>query len=676
MTPEILDNITQRDSAFKDFRKNKSEENFSIFSKIRNKCQNLIFKAKRDHIKSKMNESKNDSKSLWNILKGLGLPSKKSNESSKIVLNIDGEITFDKLKVSEKFNSFYTTVASKLVDKLPSSLKKFSKSFVFNFYSSKGVKPDSFTFNPVNENSIFKLLNKLGSNKATGLDGIPSRFVKDAAPIISGPISHIVNLSIIQGSVPDSLKLARVTPLYKKSDKTQVGNYRPVSILSIISKIFERVIYDQLQGYLNDRKLLYNFQSGFRKGYSTDTCLMHLSDYLRFNLDKGHMVGMVLLDLQKAFDTVDHDILLMKLQAIGLHSDALLWFRSYLSDRKQCVDISGTLSSQAAISCGVPQGSILGPLLFLIYVNDLSGVVKDKVLLYADDTGILVAGKSISEIEASLSSSMELVSEWLVDNKLSLHLGKTESILFGSKPKLSKNPGLKVKCNGTDISSSSSVKYLGATIEQSLTGESIARSLIDKVNSRLKFLYRNKRFLSMHTKKLLVSSLIQCHYDYACAMWYPGLSKYLKDRLQTCQNKVIRFVLNMDNRSHVGKEQFDILGWLPVSLRVDQIILSHVHKIKSSTAPEYLGEHFKPLSSVHGRNTRSNKVSISNNSDGSEGCFQDTGRFAKLRVKSFGEKTFACSGINLWNNLPQSIRDIKGHHGFKVAVKRHLLSSL
>ena len=169
-------------------------------------------------------------------------------------------------------------------------------------------------------------------------------------------------------------------------------------------------------------------------------------------MDKGHLVGMVLLDLQKAFDTVDHKILLMKMEALGLGQDVVRWFRYYLSDRRQLVDVSGVLSSSAAISCGVPQGSILGPLLFLIYVNDMSGAVNHKLLLYADDSAILVADKSVSAIEMSLQKELEVVSEWLVDdNKLSLHLGKTESILFGSKSKLKPQPNLQIACKGTKI---------------------------------------------------------------------------------------------------------------------------------------------------------------------------------------------------------------------------------
>ena len=200
--------------------------------------------------------------------------------------------------------------------------------------------------------------------------------------------------------------------------------------------MFERVVYDQVESYLDQNKLLYKFQSCLRSRYSTDTCLTHLTDFIKFQMDKGHFFGMVLLDLQKAFDTVHHGIFLMKLKALGLSQDVSRWFQSYLSDRQQLVNVSGTLSSHANISCGVPKGSILGPLLFFIYVNDMSGAVSYKLLLYVDDSVILVADKCLSNIETVLQNELEIVSEWLFDNKLSLHLGKTESILSGSRPRL------------------------------------------------------------------------------------------------------------------------------------------------------------------------------------------------------------------------------------------------
>ena len=622
----------------------------------------MIKQAKTNFFREKLEENKNDSKSLWRILKNLGLPSKQamSSSSGNLCLNINGSICFDKETIANSFNTFYTNVASMLVKKLPPSVNRFGKSFVTSFYARLGVVPNSYSFSLVTENQILRYLTKLSANKATGLDGIPSRFVKDGAPIIAQPLSHIINLSLIQGVVPDELKSARVIPIFKKNDKTSVGNYRPVSILSIVSKVFERVVYDQVESYFKSNKLFYKFQSGFRRGLSTDTCLIHLTDYIRKQMDKGNLIGMVLLDLQKAFDTVDHSTLLMKLRATGLGEDILRWFRSYLSDRKQLVDVSGTYSSTAQVICGVPQGSILGPLLFLIYVNDMSAVVKNKLLLYADDSGILVSGKSRADIEHALEEDLHLVSQWLVDNKLSLHLGKTESILFGSKQRIGPNKSLVIKCNGTEINSTSSVKYLGATIDQFLSFDAMARSVLQKANARLKFLYRKKEFLTQHTMKLLVMSLIQCHFDYCCTIWYPGLTQMLKNKFKITQNKLIRLVLNLEPRSHIGSDHFRSLNWLPFNKHVDQIILCNVFKVKNGLYPDYLKETFIPQDMVHQHNTRA--------------CAR--GAFAIPEVKGFGSKSFSSLGCFLWNGLPAELTHLKRLSSFKTKVKKYLMDSL
>ena len=239
---------------------------------------------------------------------------------------------------------------------------------------------------------------------------------------ITPPLTHILNLSLRSGDIPADLKSAKITPhsQEKLQDWSRVTIVRKVSILSIVSKLFERVVYDQLNQYITDHKLLYEYQSGFRSSYSTDSCLIHLTDYIKSEQDKGNYTGMVLLDLQKAFDTVDHSILLSKLKAIGLLKPAVNWFRAYLSDRLQRVEIGDVISSPAKVICGVPQGSILGPLLFLLYVNDMPSAVKCKLLLYADDSALLVSGKDVDVIQQILSSELQSIKEWLIDNKLSL----------------------------------------------------------------------------------------------------------------------------------------------------------------------------------------------------------------------------------------------------------------
>ena len=307
----------------------------------------------------------------------------------------------------------------------------FSKESINTFYESKNINPNSFHLNKVTEEEVFKQLSQLNVNKATGHDGLAARFLKDGAPEICSPLTYIINLSFETSTVISDTKVPKVVPLFKKGDKANEGNYRPVSILPIVSKIYERLAYNQLYKYLQDNNLIYEYQSGFRNGYSTDSAIINLTDTIRHNTDKGYMTGLILLDLQKAFDTVNHEILCHKLTAIGLGKNSVDWFKSYLSNRSQFVELDGIRSSEQSITCGVPQGSILGPLLFLLHVKNMISVIDGscKLYLYADDSILSVVGKKVDEIEMALSRNMESVRIWLLRNKLSLHLGKTFIIL-------------------------------------------------------------------------------------------------------------------------------------------------------------------------------------------------------------------------------------------------------
>ena len=656
---EIKDLIHDRDKALHTFRKTKNSGYYSDYKMLRNKVQYEIKKAKTQYYKDKIEDNLNNPKNLWNILKDMGAGKKGSTRSNSIGLEVNGEVSFDKATVAEKFNNFFVTVASSLVSKLPFSPGRYGLDFVENFYRSRQVKQNAFGLSQVNEDDVLKLLMKINTCKSTGLDNLPAKFIKEVAPVICKPLTHIINLSIMSGDIPSDMKNARVVPIYKKNSKTEVGNYRPVSILSVISKIFERIVYDQLEKYLKDESLLYEFQSGFRPSFSTDTCLIHLSDYIRKEWDKGNFTGMVVLDLQKAFDTVNHTILLGKLRAVGLAENSIKWFDSYLTGRNQVVDIDGVYWEPREVTCGVPQGSILGPLLFLVYVNDMVSAVNCKLLLYADDSALMVSHRDVEVIQERLGLELEAVNDWLIDNKLSLHLGKTESILFGSKRKLAKHSELNIKCGNSQIMPKSEIKYLGLDIHQSLDGEITADKVIKKANSRLKFLQRKGRYLNVYTKKLLVSALIQCHYDYACSSWYLGLTKHTKQRLQITQNKIIRNVLNLSPRSHIGATEFQEVNWLPINYRVFQIIVNHMFRILNGKSPIYLQEGITKSSRIHTHSTRSGTLAL-----------------FKPRMGTHGQKTFLFKGISLWNSLPTSVQSQQCKDIFKLEVKKHFFSEL
>ena len=335
------------------------------FVELKNQIQRDIKKAKASYFSDKIEENKNNPKGLWKQFRSLGYSSK-GKYQSQIVLTVNGEKCFNSTIVADCFNEFYTNVAGNLVKNLPPSkglLNTDSDNFK-NYYKEKGVESKVFTLSPVTSEFVYKELCKLNPSKSTGLDGIPARFLRDGAIVIKDHLAHIFNLSISSSSVPKDFKTARVKPLFKKNERSEVGNYRPVSILSVASKILERAVYVQLESYLRENDILYGFQSGFRGSFSTDTCLTHLTDHIHNQTSCGNFTGMVLIDLQKAFDTVDHVILLKKLEAMG--ESSVDWFRSYLSGRTQIVNVNQVDSAPLDITCGVPQGSILGPLLFYV----------------------------------------------------------------------------------------------------------------------------------------------------------------------------------------------------------------------------------------------------------------------------------------------------------------------
>ena len=320
-------------------------------------------------------------------------------------------------------------------------------------------------------------MNGLTTSKATGLDSLPARFLKDGAEVFACPLVHIINLSSYSSQILEDMKNARVVPLYKKQSKIEPGNYRPVPILSVTSKILKRIVYNQLEHYLKENNLLYNRQSGFRPSFSTGTCLTFLMDYIRSEMNFGNYIRMVMIDLQKAFDTVDHSILEHKLKAIVLDRNAIAWFDAYLTNRMQVTDVGGIFSNPRVVPWGVPQGSILGLLLFLIYVIDMEASVSCKLILYADDSALLVSGKHIKTIENVLGDNFLSLSNWLIDNKLSLHLGKAESTLFGTKHMLSKHSKLAISCGNNVITSKTVIRYLGVDLEQTLSGTAIVENI-------------------------------------------------------------------------------------------------------------------------------------------------------------------------------------------------------
>ena len=657
MNAHILSGIKLRDSLFSRFKRDRT--NLSLYSdycRIRNSVQRDIRFAKQSFFRAQVEEHKSNSDKLWNQLKTLGYKSK-SNASS-IVLDKDGTKVFDPFSVASIFNQFYSTVASDLVSKLPMPSGLFdTSSYAFrSFYRRLSGSSTSFTLSPVSRGFILKQLRSLNPHKAIGLDGISPRLLRDSADAIMEPVSHIINISILTETVPASFKQAKVVPLFKKGNRSDPGNYRPVSVLNVLSKVLERAVQNQLSEYLTKKNILSSHQSGFRSRYSTDTCLIHLSDYVKNEISNGNFVGMVFLDLRKAFDTVNHVILLSKLSAIGVSS--VSWFQSYLGDREQCVEVSGRRSDFLNMSCGVPQGSILGPLLFLIYINDLSISVNCGLSLYADDSALIYAHKDPKLIGEHLSLQLTSCQRWLIDNRLSLHVGKTEAILFGTGRRLKRAEGFEVTCDGAAVKQVTSVKYLGVILNSCMDGKAHAENVLRQCAGRLSFLYRNAFLMDFSTRKILCSALIQPYLDYCASSWYGCLTQHLKLKLDILQRKMVRFVFSLGHMDHVDSSDFKKLSWLVFSDRVKFFRLCHVFKIKTGNAPSYLIDSFVPLSETHSYGTRG---STSND-------------FSVARCEG-ASKSFSLTAILDWNRLPASVRQCQSLLTFKGRLKLLLFNS-
>ena len=454
---------------------------------------------------------------------------------------------------------------------------------------------------------------------------------------------------------PTASKLLRSPPYTKKNSKLEVGNYRPVSVLSSVSKILEKAVHVQVEAHCKDHNMLYHLQSGFRGNYSTDTCLIYLLDLIRSEISNGNVVGVIVLDVQKAFDSVDHSHLVEKIKLAGLDP---AWFASYLENRKQIVFVNGFPSGEEQIKAGVPQGSILGPWFYLLYSNDIPTCInstKTKMLLYADDTILISSNRAVQNVIQELESALSQCHHWFNNNKLVMHSGKTESILITSKRKQHLQKEFVINYAGQVIKPSDMVKYLGLKIDSTLSGDKIVDSILTKCHSRLKFLYRYKDILSVKTKKVLTSALIQSHFDYASTAWYSALTKHLKSKLQVAQNKIARFILNLHHRAHIGQEELDRIGTLCVADRAKQLMLNHMFNVANGTAPSYLCEQFTTVNRVY--YTR-----------------QSEHNFITKRAHSMAINNFYINGTKEWNALPTAIKTCRNKSQFKKLVKNHLKS--
>ena len=460
-----------------------------------------------------------------------------------------------------------------------------------------------FCFDYITPEFVFDEICKMSNSKSPGINNFDVRLLKLAAPVICEPLAYICNLSLHTSCFPNDWKLAKVTPIHKDGDKYDVNNYRPISVLPVLSKIIEHAVHDQLYSFLTDNNILNSCQSGFRRNHSTSTSLIDVSDYILQNMNQGLVTGALFLDLKKAFDTVNYDILLKKLHNYGVTGNTLNWFKSYLSGRMQAVNVNSTLSDFKHVNIGIPQGSILGPLLFIIYVNSLPDCINCKCIMYADDTALLFKSADSTSLQSHMNDCMLKIAHWFEINKLTLNIKKTKYMIFGTNNALRNFDDISLNYGNDIIERVYKFKYLGVIFDPILAWNEHIDYISSIISKRIGIIRRVKFYLPPATLNLLANALVFPHFDYCSPVWTNCISEF-SNSLQVLQNKLARVLLSADIRTPIS-DMMNTLCWDKLHERWNKQLLVIVFKCLHHNAPSYLSSQFIFTSSIHSKCTRS-----------------------------------------------------------------------
>ena len=647
ITNDLLIKMHKRDSLKKKAEKTKDKLIWNKFKQVRNSVNNSIKTAKRHYFTSNLAKSKGDMRKSWKLINELRSRQYKSTDIPELKIG-DERITSD-IEKAETFNSYFTSIGARLSSEIPP----------VNIEPEAFMKPTdkSFSFRKILESEVHEIIRKLDNSKATGLDKIPCGILKTAADVVVPSLTLIFNQSIATGIFPKEWQSARVIPIFKKGANSDLENYRPISILPVVAKVFEKVVYNQFYEYLNRNNLLTDCQSGFRSLHSTLSALLKASNNWSVNIDNGLINGVIFIDLKKAFDTIDHGIILRKLSYYGVDQVALNWFSSYLGNRVQKCQVNGHLSSSSVINCGVPQGSIIGPLLFLLYINDLPNCLTiAEPNMYADDTNLTVSADNLADLKHKMNLELANINQWLRVNKLSLNITKTEYMVIGSRQRLraiTDGQSIELSIEGKEISRVKEAKSLGMVIDDSLSWNKHAEETCKKISCGIGMLKRLRPFINQSTAVDIYKSLIEPHFDYCSGVWY-GTSKTMCDRLQKLQNRAARVITKSDiDKSATSLRK--LLNWDDVDSRRKKQLAISMYKSIHGLCPSYIKDMFVSRSLVHDLRNMKHKLSL-----------------PKPRT-DYLKKSFSYCGAEVWNSLPPEIRGAKSLSLFKKKINQHLI---
>ena len=530
ITPAILTSINRKNELFAIKLKNNSPENIDNYQTYRNILKTVLMRAKRQYFMNKFKDNEGNMKKTWKCIGELMGKNKSDDDAPEQIFDQNRDLISDNKALAEAFNAYFSEIGVKLKNKIQ-PVNNSPLELVENIENEMAL-------DPTNADELKEIISHL-NNVGAGFDKINSRLFKSTYEHIMDILLHLFNSCLISGIFPSIFKVAVIKPIFKAGDPKELNNYRPISILPFISKVLEQLICNRLRAHLANNSIIHPQQFGFQKNRSTYMPLLLFQNSITKAFEDAEPAVGIFLDLRKAFDTVDTPILLKKLQKYGIRQKSLDIISSYLFGRKQCVKINGLLSSYRDVCIGVPQGSILGPILFILYINDLPKISpKMTCLLYADDTAIVVKEKSVELLQNTVNEIMPMLSKWFSANYLSLNVAKTFAQHYSiSSPEFT----IKICINGAEITEKEEVKYLGVVIDKSLKFSHHIRHTANIISRNIGIISRIRHYIDEKTTLLLYNTMVLPHLNYCCLIWGVNYASQLQ-RLTVLQKRAVRLI--------------------------------------------------------------------------------------------------------------------------------------